>query len=184
MFDGQSLGYTPWENEQTYPFKFMRSAHPDNRFFVCNRPGTTYATRDAYIASRVDHLFKLSKHCVLIDDGGSYEVDTANGNQNTAQTLATMAAYTAARRAAGADYIVRITIPPANIITAGEETTRQQVNAALVANPGAYGYDKVVDLRGIPELQLTNDVGWYYDGTHWTDAATTLVAKALRDAGV
>ena len=183
MFDGQSLGITPFTTAQAYPAKFM-ATHPDSQHVVANIPSTTYAQRETSARGRVDHLFSRSLHCVLVDDGGSYDISTAHGNMNAAQALAAKAAYTEARRAAGADYIVGLTISPAVILTDTEETARQAVNAALLADPEAYGYDEIVDVASIPELQDTGNLTYYFDGTHWTDTATTLVAQSLIDAGI
>lgn len=183
MFDGQSLGYTPFVLGQSYPYKFM-ATKADVRFAVANLPGTTYAERLPSIVGRVDNLFASGETAVLIDDGGTHDIESTRGNMTSAQALAAKAAYTAARRAAGADYIVGLTIPPSTTLTAGEETNRLAVNAALVADPAAYGYDEIVDVAAITQLQNANDAAYYYDGTHWTDAATTLVAQALVDAGI
>ena len=184
MFDGQSLGYTPFIAAQAYPAKFMALAHPGVRHVVTNLPGTTYAQRDPGIKGRTDYLFDRAAQSVLIDDGGSYDIEDGFGNMTAAQILTTKSNYTAARRAAGADKIVGITIPPANILTGDEETIRQTVNVALLLNPATYGYDQIVDVGGVPALQNTADPAVYYDGVHWTNAATTIVAQTLADAGV
>lgn len=162
----------------------MQLAHPGLRHHVTNRAGTTYAQRNSDVLGRVDHLFATAPYTVLIDDGGSYDIEAGNGNMNATQALAAKAAYTAARRAAGADYIVGLTIPPATILTAGEETTRLAVNAAMKANPSAYGYNQVVDIAGIPQLQNPNDTNFYFDGVHWTTAGTSIVADALVAANI
>lgn len=185
MFDGQSLGLTPFTSSQAYPAKFMAAAHPELPYHVVNRAGTTYAQRTTDVAGRVDYQFATTPgRIVVIDDGGTYDIDTANGNLSAANVLAAKLAYTTARRAAGADYIVGLTIPPATILTAAEETTRQSVNSSLKASPVTYGYDKIVDVASIPQLTNAADTNYYYDGVHWTDAATTLVAQALVDAGI
>lgn len=184
-FDGQSLGYSPFVTEQAYPYKFMQTARPGFKHLVANLPGTLYSERDPSLRGRLDWFLTTSPHVVLIDDGGTYDLDTGHGGSgNSATVLATKTAYTAARRAAGADYIVGLTIPPTGIITAGEETARLAVNAALVANPGTYGYDEIVNLGAIPQLTDWTNTAYFYDGTHYTDAATTLVANALAATGI
>lgn len=177
MFDGQSLGNTPFFYPQTYPYKV--GALLGMKSVTCNNSGTTYAQRNVGISSRVDSVFGRSIRSVLFDDGGTYDIDTANGALDTAATLAAMQAYTAARKAAGADKLIRLSIPPALILTAGEEATRVAVNAALKANPQQYGYDQFIDLMEVPALTNPNDASMYFDGTHWTDAATTLVANKI-----
>lgn len=175
MFDGQSLGNAPFLFPQTYPRKYQLLAHPEKRLAVANNNGTSYTARNVNIGSRLDSLFQRSIHTVLFDDGGTEEVTTTDA----ATLLNTMTAYTTARRAAGADKIVKLAIPPNVVNTGPMEAVRVAVNAALKANPKQYGYDYFVDLMEVPELTNTGNAAYYSDGTHYTDAATTLVAAKI-----
>lgn len=158
----------------------MALKHPDNRFAVCNNNGTTYAERDTSDEIRVDHQFANALTNTLFDDGGTYDIDQG---ASVASLKASKLAYCNQRRAGGADRIVGSTMPPTIIFDAAQEAVRVAHNAALLADPKGYGYDRIIDIAGIPELQNPNDAAYYFDGTHWTDAGTTLVAQKFAQSG-
>lgn len=159
----------------------MNAAHPTLPRRVANVGGTTYPERDDSVTTRVDWWMQAYDNVVLIDDGGTYDV---RDDLTTAQVLARKTAYTAARRAAGANVIVALTNPPATLFDGSDEIVRQEVNAALLEDPEAYGYDFAVDSGGAPELQNTADTTYYFDGIHFTDAGAAAYAQPLIDSGI
>ena len=183
VFDGQSNVLYP-TIAQSYPTKFRADAHPTNDLRHAAIGGTTYAEREVTAPDRVDWWMDTAADVVLVDDGMEEEL---RDGQDATFILNAISAYTTARRAARPDItIVGLTTPPATTAwwTAGQDTVRQTVNAAILANPATYGYDQVVDVAGIPELADPSNTTYFSDGIHFTDAATTLVAAELVEAGI
>lgn len=181
VFDGQSNGLSPFTLSQSYPHKFRAQARPDAGLRVANIGSTTYAERTANATTRVDWWLTTAERTVWIDDGGEEELKDGMDAENI---LAAMLNYATARRAAGADVLVALTTPPSNYWSAPQDAVRLEVNDDLLNNPEAFGYDYTVDIGSIPELQDPDDTDIYFDGVHYTDAATTIVAQALADAGL
>jgi hypothetical protein len=83
-------------------------------------------------------------------------------------------------RDAGFTFIVSMTTPPYSGISGGEETARDALNAAMLAD-AEDAFDLVVDLTG--NANMENPAGSYYaDGLHWSatgSAAYTAIAAPL-----
>ena len=77
-----------------------------------------------------------------------------------------------------------MTLTPSANFTGPEEAERVAYNAALVADPGAYGLDSVVDIAAIDELTDPDDGTYFADATgHYTQAAADIIAAALAASG-
>lgn len=177
VFDGQSLIYAP-PTDRTWPDRYMADKLYYAESFRVGIQGTTFATRATTATTRVDPLLApTDRRVVLISDGGTSDL---LADLTSSQIITAMDSYHDARRTAGADYIAIPTVAPASTLTAGQETQRQALNAALIANPSAAGADEVVDLTGIAALQNPADTTYYYDGLHYTAVAAALVADRWR----
>jgi hypothetical protein len=177
---------------QSYPLQFMALAHPTLPYNVGNIGATSYATRELTAGSRIDTWLRANPNNVLVDDGGGNEYGVIdNPPMSWEQVRDIKLAYCEARRAAGAAKIVGLTHTP-GIDDPGSEfwfsaTELAEIlegNANLVANPEAWGYDQVVDIASIPELQDPAQGAYYYDGVHFTQDASALVAQKLADENI
>lgn len=181
IFDGQSFNYAPPDTEgpRTYPMLTWDRLPLGFAACVVGISGTSYATRATTVASRVDPLLHNGAPAVVVDAGGN--TDLGADGLTAAQLLAASEAYADARRAAGADYIIELTVTPATALyTAGEDAQRLAYNAALLANANGK-FDAVVDQAGIPELADPADTDFYYDGLHLTTEGAELVAELAAD---
>lgn len=178
----------PWFYANYGP-KFMAAKHPGVPYTVCNIGGTSYAFRDQTVVDRVDMWLRQHPDNVLIDDGGANEYGVIDNPPMTWQQVRDVKlAYTEARRAAGAQYIVGLTHTPGidQIDTqfwfdAPELAEMALGNAAMVADPESFGYDQVIDIASIPQLQDPTNTTYFYDGVHYADPAATLVANKVGD---
>lgn len=172
MFDGQSLIYAP-VTSPSWPDRYMQGRTVSESFRV-GIQGTTFATRATTATTRVDPLLAATdRRVVLVSDGGTSDL---LADLTSTQVLAAMDSYHDARRTAGADLIAIPTVVKASTMTAGQDTQRQALNTALLADPTAAGADLVVDIAGLPDLADPTDTDWFYDGLHYTAAAAQLVA--------
>lgn len=73
-----------------------------------------------------------------------------------------------AARAAGFTYVVSPTTPPFDTITGGQETQRDNLNAAMLADADN-AFDLVIDLTGDSGMENPNGA-YYADGVHWSAA--------------
>lgn len=185
MLDGQSLVFAPSgvvaPNVATGLVAQLRSAYGLATPAIS---GTTYAQRAPTVVSRVDSLARNATRSILIDIGGTSDL---LGGMSAAALLATVEAYADARRAAGYERVIELTVPPTSLISGGAETQRQAYNAALLANANGK-FDAVVDVAGHPLLDDSSDVAYYSDALHWTAAgaavATGLVKTAVAAFGI
>lgn len=165
----------------------MAAKHPGVPYSVCNIGGTSYAFRNTTVADRVDTWLRQHKNNVLVDDGGANEYGVIDNPPMTwEQVRDVKKAYTDARRAAGAEYIVGITLTPGidQIDTsfwyeAPELAEMAEGNAAMLADPASFGYDQVIDVASIPQLQDPTNTTYFYDGIHYTNATTDLIANKI-----
>lgn len=180
MFDGQSLIYAP-VTSPSWPDRYMASRLDDSESFRVAVQGTTFAQRASTVVARgVDGMLAATdRRVVLVSDGGTSDL---LAGLTSAQVLSAMDSYHDARRAAGADYIAIPTVVPNITMTAGQNTQRLALNAALLADPSAAGADLVVDVAALPSLQNAADTAAFYDGQHYTPASTIAVAGLWDDS--
>lgn len=178
VFDGQSLIYAP-PTGLSWAKRYMVGKLYYGESFRVAVQGTTFAQRSTgsiNATTRVDPLLAATdRRVVLFSDGGTSDL---LADLTSSQVVTAMDSYHDARRTAGADYIAIPTVVKAATMTAGQNTERLALNAALLADPASAGADKVVDIASIPELADPTNPTYYYDQLHFTDAAAELV-KAM-----
>jgi hypothetical protein len=178
VFDGQSNALSPdWE--RSFGVKLIQHRWPSNPFKLTAVRGTTYLQRMETAPERVVVHAKMTPCTLLVRRGG--ESDMLNGAEATeiAQRVKT---YIAARRDAGFDVVVVPTIPPTTYATPANDQQRRLYNDLLRRSFRSLGIDVLVDLAAIPELQDPTDARWFYDGAHYTDEGSSLVADAYSRA--
>lgn len=181
----------------SYPVQFMALAHPDLPYTVANVGGTHYTagvtpSRGDTVDSRVDYWLAQYPDNILIDDGGGNELGVTTYPAQTAEeVLAIKRTYCEARRAAGAKRIIGVTMTPGIDLpdsefwfAAAELEQLARLNDFLRDDPESGGYNKVVDIASIPQLQDPTNTTYFYDGIHYTAAAAALVAQKLADEGI
>lgn len=207
IFDGQSLGVGAQDPAApansgahfyaNYGPLFMAQAHPDLPYTIANVGGTHYTagvepSRGGSVHARVDQVLAQSPNNVLIDDGGANELGvTTHPAQSAEAVLAIKRQYCADRRQAGARWIIGMTSTPGIDqpdtefwFSAAELVQLERMNEMLRADPASGGYDQVVDMAGIPELQDPANTDYFYDGVHFKKAAAQKVADLLEAEGV
>ena len=181
---GQSLCTAPAGGATTFAYKVFNAL--GTKYYIRAHGGTAInvpATGDSFdlmqmAHEEVDHLAKQAHVTTLIMCMGT--TDIHNGD-SAATVYADHVAYAEARRVAGFTNIICLTIPPNTVNTTGPggmEEIRQAANVLLLANADG-AFDTVVDLSVSFELEDETDIDYYYDGIHWTDASTTIVAQIL-----
>lgn len=179
MYDGQSLANVPDVN----PFPSLVATALANKrpFRAAGLNGTTYTSRNASVAVRVDRLFGSSERGVIVDCGGTSDLIAGT---SAATLLSTVQSYVQARQAAGWRVIV-CTIPPWSTITGPQETERAAYNTSLRS---AGWWDGLADLAAHANLDDATDATYFVDGTHFTaagaQAARDVVLTALATLGV
>lgn len=166
MFDGQSLMNLP--EGATVPELTM--ADIDLQWANAAKSGNPFETR----GSMPDMLARNATTNWLVMSGGTTDLDFG---QTGASLLTEVEAYITARRAAGFDVVICMTMPPTTNFTAGEEAERLVYNAGLLTSSSP---DAVVDVASIPELADPSDTDYFSDGTHYTAAAAVLVAAEVQ----
>lgn len=105
--------------------------------------------------------------------------DLVTNSVSAATGYANVQAFFNHRRAANAAAkLVVLTCLPRTTITGTNETSRQTINANIVANWATFA-DALVDAASIPLLSDPTNLTYYADGTHLTNAGYALVAAAM-----
>jgi hypothetical protein len=181
VFDGQSLQLTP-VGGVTPPQGFMAEARPDLPYSVVSVPGTTFDYRAAR-PGRVSMVTGSHFRNVLVTDGGTSDV---MGGLSGSAIFDNLGAYLDAVRANNriTKTVVLTCTPASLIVSSGNEANRLAYNDLLRSDHGELGVDVLVDVAAIPELADPADTDYYSDGTHYTQAAATLISELMVTSGV
>lgn len=176
LFDGQSLNYSPPQvnGENTYPKQAM--AGLDVSWETVAVSGISWTGLLTTDQTRLHPRMQVPK-TILVLNGGQTDLGTDGDSGATA--LADLESYVAAARAAalGEVHVIACTIPPGNMMTAGEETQRQAYNAGILTSDA---FDAVADVGAIAQLQDYSNLTYFYDGLHWTAAGAALAAAVVK----
>lgn len=180
VFDGQSLNVVPGP-VTTFPYRTMRY-YPNVPYSLNDVAvsGTSWTVLNANAPQRVDPLASLAPFTILNMCGGTSDLWAPELNDGPT-VYADMVAYANARRTAGFDYVIAVTIAPSTTFDATQESNRVSANSLIMAD-ASNAFDAQVDFAGIPQLTDPNNTTYYFDGTHYTGPATILCAAALAPA--
>jgi len=177
---GQSLCVAPAGGSTTFAYKTFNPL--GIRYRIRAVGGTHWDSTGFDLAGvapiQVDPFAKAATSTTLIMCGGTTDIHNGDTAQ---QVYDDMVAYADARRAEGFGTIVNLTIPPNTANTGGQETVRQAANVLVLAD-AQDAFDIKVDLTGNANLEDEGNVTYYYDGVHWSEAATAIVAALLTAA--
>lgn len=180
VFDGQSLNIVPTV-PLSFPTKVMATGITGTTSTNAGITATTWLERQGDVTQRVDRfLLSCSGTKTLIDTAGTRNI---NQSMTAADIFAEASDYWQARRDAGFDQIIALTVSPTTdfgTAPSAKLTILSAYNDLLRAAVGTE-LDGLTDLDDlIPQLNNPNDATYYSDGTHYTDAATTLIAPEVR----
>jgi lysophospholipase L1-like esterase len=182
VFDGQSYNHAPFDGPRTFPNQLVYELLPVGEFYhrVTAISNSSYTQRESTVAARVDATLRQAVKSVFIDTAGGSDLHTEG--KTAAQLLALVEANADARRAAGADVVIVLTIMKSIWFVGAGETVRQQYNALLLAN--AHGkFDAVVNVASASQFQdYTNMTYYQLDQLHPTVAGCTIYAQYVYDA--
>lgn len=181
VFDGQSLNLVP-NAAQSFPTKTMATGITHTAWYNAAITATSWTQRAVDAAERVDKRLRsvpTTGICTLFDTAGTRNI--AALNQDAATAFAEAAAYWADRRTAGFDLIVASTLAPSTSFVGDEPAEMAAFNNLLRAAVGDE-IDALADWDTIPEATDATNTTYFPDGTHLSDALTTLIAPVTRAA--
>ena len=139
--------------------------------------GSSYAFRTRDVAERVDrHAEAVTGTKVLIDMACQQELSAGRKAQDI---LAEMETYWSARKAAGYDLVVAVTVPDATMFTSAANRERAALNDMIRWSTVA---DAVADIAALAEMQDATNKTYFGDGIHITSATTTLIEPVVTAA--
>lgn len=165
VVDGQSLNNIP-DSASSYPSQMMVGRGIPWANVAIN--GAAFAALTTTATTRRDPVLASSRRSVIVLLGG--EGDLVVGISG-ATLYATMQAYAASARTAGARKVIACTIPPSTAFTGPQEAQRVIANNLILPSSS---WDASVDLAANPQLSNAADATYYVDGTHWTAAGATV----------
>lgn len=169
VFDGQS--YNNWPvPPNNYPSVLMRGRKiPWHNASV---DGWSWAFLATNATTRLHPQLTVSDYTVLILQGGQGDITNTPGSGSTAYTR--ISTYADNARAAGADYIIATTMPPASFLFppgGQQETERLSHNTLLLADANG-AFDTIVDIADLAEPT-------YNDTVHPNILGAQIIAQRL-----
>jgi hypothetical protein len=177
IFDGNSLTAVP---SSTYPPRVMASLGSNWLYHNFGVGGQTTTEMLADVATQIDVLYdtNLSKNVVICWEWrNAISVD----EHTIEQTYADCVTYCQGRQAVGFQVVVLTVLPRAYETYQDFENKRLAVNALIRANWGNFA-DALADVgtdSTIGPVDAADNIAYYYDGMHLTDAGYTIVANIV-----
>ena len=175
VFDGQSLNLIP-AGYPSYPIQTMKDR--SEAYCVVAIAGTSWTTLATTAATRLHPLGPLATTSVLVMNGGTQDV--LDGDSG-ATIMADAVSYADNARAAGFDFVIITTIPPAAGMTAGQNTARGDFNTLVMADAGA-DFDVSVNLLSGALADNTDQNYYAFDQVHWAEGGAKVAADLIKAA--
>lgn len=169
MFDGQSHNTVP-----AVPFPVLAMQGRPDPWVNLAIGGQSWTSLSTTQQMRAVPLWAHEQSTVILT-GGTHDIGVEGDTAATA--FADLLAYATAYRQLRASVIVCATVPPAALITGGEETQRLALNDLIRSSAE---FDAVLDLAAAPELDDPTDTTYYMgDQVHFTAAGAQVAADLL-----
>lgn len=163
------------EDRYSYPAQLGPLAGGKATVWEQGYPGIETPEMNDSEAALVAASAMRANNCCVLWEGGNH---IHQSDVDSATALAAYTTLTGILRTNGYEgLIIGPTITNRTSFDAGHLTTVSEFNAAILADPGAYGLDGTIDLAAIGSLDPPAD-----DGTHFDDAQYTTIAAAVWEA--
>lgn len=147
-----------------------------DRYWLYGVPGQTAVQMNSDATTQWDAASALmtgyTRKLCIIEAG----INDLAASSTAAAIIAELQTSVSKAAAEGLESVV-LTITEATSITAGKETNRQTVNAAIL--DGTVGATITVDAAGMAHAADPTDTNYFVDGVHWTETLAAEIADLV-----